>query len=72
MIVLANDTKVLQYLSHDDYVETAKAFAQEVHAEREALDLNRHDATSAFDHVKEDEDAINRQSKWTKGRYVSP
>jgi Ran-binding protein 9/10 len=72
MVVLANGTKVLQYLSHDDYVETAKAFAQEVHAEREALDLNRQDTTSAFDYVKEDEDAINRQSKWTKGRYVSP
>lgn len=57
--------QVLQYLSHDDYVETAKAFAQEVHAEREALDLNRQATTGAFDYVKEDEDAINRQSKWT-------
>ncbi len=54
--------QVLQYLSHDDYVETAKAFAQEVHAEREALDLNRQIVTGAFDYVKEDEDASNRQS----------
>ena len=64
--------QVLQYLSHDDYVETAKAFAQEVHAEREALDLNRQVTTGAFDYVKEDEDAINRQSKRTLERYASP
>jgi Ran-binding protein 9/10 len=64
--------QVLQYLSHDDYIETAKAFAQEVHAEREALDLNRQVTTGAFGYVKEDEDAINRQSKWTRERCASP
>jgi Ran-binding protein 9/10 len=63
--------QVLQYLSHDDYVETAKAFAQEVHAEREALDLNNQVTTGAFDYVKEDEDAINRQSKWPLWSYAS-
>ena len=53
--------KILQFLSHDDYVETAKAFAEEVHAERKALSLDSQVTIGAFDFVKEDEDAIHRQ-----------
>lgn len=54
---------IAQYLAHDGYVETAHAFAQEVHAENAAL------ASGAVQDVEnlrpeEDHDAVNRQSKY--------
>jgi hypothetical protein len=52
---------VLQYLSHDGYVETAKAFAEEVHQERQALDIGTINSDDSHDFGKEDEDAVNRQ-----------
>ncbi|KAI9742170.1 MAG: hypothetical protein M1818_004070 [Claussenomyces sp. TS43310] len=52
---------VLQYLSHDGYVETAKLFAGEVHAERQALSMDPDLPIRGFDPVKEDEEAVNRQ-----------
>lgn len=56
---------MLQFLSHDGYVETARAFAEEIHSEKKALSLNPDDVISGFD-VKEDEDAGHRQSEyWT-------
>ncbi|KAH8811790.1 hypothetical protein F5884DRAFT_290075 [Xylogone sp. PMI_703] len=51
---------VLQFLAHDGYVETARAFAEEVHAETKALSLDPDAVVPGFD-VKEDEDAIHRQ-----------
>ena len=57
--------QILQFLSHDDFVETAKAFAEEVHAERKALNLDSQVSIGAFDFVKEDEDATNRQRTFT-------
>ncbi|KAG0646060.1 Ran-binding 9 [Hyphodiscus hymeniophilus] len=51
---------VLQFLQHDGYVETARAFAEEVHAEKKALSLDANAIISGFD-VKEDEDAGHRQ-----------
>jgi len=48
-------------LSHDGYVETAKAFAEEVHAERQALDLNPEFPLQDLHFIKEDDDAVNRQ-----------
>lgn len=52
---------VLQFLQHDGYVETARAFAGEIHAEKSALRLNPKDAIKGID-IKDDEDAHKRQS----------
>ncbi|CZR53247.1 uncharacterized protein PAC_03125 [Phialocephala subalpina] len=51
---------ILQALAHDGYVETARAFAEEVHAEKQALSLDPNEFVKGFD-VKEDEDAGHRQ-----------
>lgn len=51
----------MQYLSHDGYVETAKAFAEEVRSERQALSPNPDVPIGGFDLIKEDEDGANRQ-----------
>lgn len=52
--------QVLQFLQHDGYLETARAFAEEVHAEKKALSLDPNAVVHGFD-VKEDEDAGHRQ-----------
>ncbi|KAK3327322.1 hypothetical protein B0T19DRAFT_484453 [Cercophora scortea] len=52
---------VLQFLRHDGYVETARAFAEEIHAEKRALSLDPADAIEGIN-IKDDEDANNRQS----------
>ncbi|RDL40364.1 Uncharacterized protein BP5553_00343 [Venustampulla echinocandica] len=51
---------VLQFLSHEGYVETARGFADEVHSERKALTLDPNVELETFD-IKEDEDAGHRQ-----------
>ncbi|KAL3422462.1 SPRY domain-containing protein [Phlyctema vagabunda] len=51
---------VLQFLTHDGYIDTAKAFAKEVHAEKKALNLDPNAQIDGFD-IKEDEDAAHRQ-----------
>ena len=61
-----NDDKLLQelvaqFLAHDGYVETARAFAEEVAAESAALD-GRGDPLKKYE-VEEDLEAINRQSR---------
>jgi hypothetical protein len=56
--------QVLQFLQHDGYVETARAFAEEVHAEKKALSLDPNAVINGFD-VKEDEDAGYRQREHT-------
>jgi hypothetical protein len=53
-------TLVLQFLTHEGYFETAKAFANEVHAEKQALSLDPKAIIQGFE-VKEDEDAGHRQ-----------
>ena len=53
---------VAQFLSHDGYVETAQAFAQEVRNETMALQNNQAPSVEVCD-VEEDINAINRQSK---------
>lgn len=53
---------VAQYLAHDGYVETAKAFAEEVHAEARALQSDRNNPAKAR-LTEEDIEATNRQSK---------
>lgn len=51
--------QVLQFLQHDGYVETARAFAEDVRAEKEALNLERREIEEI--NIKDDEDANNRQ-----------
>lgn len=53
-----------QYLAHDGYVETARAFAAEVIEEAKALSP---DGNADVPHLEteEDIDAVNRQSKLT-------
>ncbi|TVY48508.1 Uncharacterized protein LOCC1_G001221 [Lachnellula occidentalis] len=51
---------VLQFLSHNGHTETAKAFANEVYAEKKALTIDPNAEVQGFD-VKEDEDAGHRQ-----------
>ena len=47
-------------MTHDGYIETARAFAEEVHTEKKALRLDPDAVIDGFD-VKEDEDAGFRQ-----------
>ncbi|UZP35980.1 hypothetical protein NXS19_003796 [Fusarium pseudograminearum] len=51
---------VLQFLQHDGYVETARAFAEDMAIQKEALNL---DANSVIEYQsdRDDEDANNRQ-----------
>ncbi|GAB1313899.1 CTLH/CRA C-terminal to lish motif domain-containing protein [Madurella fahalii] len=51
---------VLQFLQHDGYVETARAFAEELHAEKTALRLSSEQPVKGIS-IKDDEDANNRQ-----------
>jgi len=52
---------VSQYLAHDGYVDTARAFSDDVQNEARALDSGRSGALKALE-MKEDKDAIHRQS----------
>jgi hypothetical protein len=52
---------VAQFLAHDGYVETARAFAEEVAAELAALQNGRTEPLKKYE-VEEDVEAINRQS----------
>ncbi|KAK4033739.1 hypothetical protein C8A01DRAFT_49718 [Parachaetomium inaequale] len=51
---------VLQFLQHDGYVETARAFAEELHAEKTALRLDPQEPVKGIS-IRDDEDAHNRQ-----------
>ncbi|PTB68692.1 SPRY-domain-containing protein [Trichoderma citrinoviride] len=51
---------VLQFLQHDGYVETARAFAEDLKLQKEALNMNP-DVTVDGVSIKDDEDANNRQ-----------
>ncbi|KAK1775270.1 CTLH/CRA C-terminal to lish motif domain-containing protein [Copromyces sp. CBS 386.78] len=60
-----NDTEliqqlVLQFLQHDGYVGTARAFAEEIHMEKQALNMDA-DVPVEGVNIKNDEDANNRQ-----------
>jgi len=50
-----------QYLAHDGYVETARAFSEEIVEEARAL-ANDQDADIPYRTAVEDLDALNRQS----------
>ncbi|CAG7917347.1 unnamed protein product [Penicillium olsonii] len=53
---------VAQFLAHDGYVETARAFAEEVASETLALQNGRNEPLKKYE-VEEDLEAINRNSK---------
>lgn len=57
-----------QYLAHDGYVETARAFADEVVDEARAL-ANAEDVDIPYMEKDEDLDAINRQSMAVRPIY---
>ncbi|KAI1336723.1 SPRY domain-containing protein [Xylariaceae sp. FL0016] len=51
---------VLQFLQHDGYVETARAFAEEIYTEKRALNVDS--GVSVMDiSIRDDEDAHHRQ-----------
>ena len=54
--------QVLQFLVQDGDVETARAFAAEVHEEKSALNISQEPIANGFD-LKEDENAGHRQRK---------
>ncbi|KAI1140323.1 SPRY domain-containing protein [Hypoxylon sp. FL0543] len=51
---------VLQFLQHDGYVETARAFAEEIHAEKQALQIDPRAQVPGIN-IRDDEDAHHRQ-----------
>ncbi|KAG5982735.1 hypothetical protein E4U55_001453 [Claviceps digitariae] len=51
---------VLQFLQHDGYVETARAFAEDIRQQKEALNLDPNVTVDGIN-IKDDEDANNRQ-----------
>lgn len=53
--------QVLQFLQHDGYVETARAFAEEIQAERQSLAFGNEAASAIM--IKDDHDATTRQRK---------
>ncbi|PHH70867.1 hypothetical protein CDD80_5676 [Ophiocordyceps camponoti-rufipedis] len=53
-------TLVLQFLQHDGHVETARAFAEDMRAQKRALSLDPN-AEVAGINIKDEEDANNRQ-----------
>lgn len=53
---------VLQFLQHDGYVETARAFAQDIQAQKVALNTDPNVKIDGLN-IKDDEDANNRQRK---------
>lgn len=52
--------QVLEFLQHDGYVDTARAFASEIQSEKQSLCLNPNEKVPGID-IKDDEDANNRQ-----------
>ena len=53
---------VLQFLQHDGYVETARAFAEDMKVQKEALSLDPSVTVDGVS-IRDDEDANNRQRK---------
>ena len=54
---------VAQYISHDGYNETAKAFAQELRSENDSLRGTSNSSLDPYLAANEDRDAAHRQSK---------
>lgn len=54
---------VLQFLQHDGYVETARAFAEDMKVQKEALSLDPGLKVDGVN-IRDDEDANNRQREF--------
>lgn len=57
---------VLQFLQHDGYVETARAFAEDMRVQKEALNLDPQVQVPGIN-IRDDEDANNRQREYISG-----
>ena len=55
---------VMQFLQHDGYVESARAFAKDLKLQNEALTVNAEPKAAAVN-IRDDEDADNRQRVFT-------
>ncbi len=64
-------TLVLQFLQHDGYVETARAFAEDIKAQKEALNLDPNVKVDGIN-IKDDEDANNRQRTYPCLSFFAP
>lgn len=53
-------TLVLEFLQHDGYVETARAFAEDMKTQKQALNLDPSAQVEGIN-IKDEEDANNRQ-----------
>jgi hypothetical protein len=60
-----------QYLAHDGYVETARAFSDEIIDEARALAIDE-DANIPYRTAVEDMDALNRQSRFIHPLITTP
>jgi hypothetical protein len=54
---------VLQFLQHDGYVETARAFAEDMRVQKETLNLDPNVRVAGVN-IRDDEDANNRQREF--------
>lgn len=61
---------VMQFLQHDGYVETARAFAEDLKLQNEALSSNTAPKSSSLN-IRDDEDANNRQRAYHGLFYFS-
>jgi DNA-binding SARP family transcriptional activator len=55
-------TLVLQFLQHEGYIETARAFAKDMQTQKAALDVDPKAEVPAIN-LKDDADSHNRQRK---------
>lgn len=60
---------VLQFLQHDGYIETARAFAEDMQSQKEALTLEP-SAAGVGVNIRDDEDANNRQRRFPSTGHV--
>ena len=56
-------TLVMQFLQHDGYIETARAFADDLKVQNDALTAQNPTRRPPGMDIRDDEDANNRQSK---------
>jgi hypothetical protein len=61
---------VLQFLQHDGYIETARAFAEEMYSEKKSLSIDPNEVIEDIN-VKDDEHAAKRQREWTPPDVVN-
>ena len=58
----SDELQVLQFLQHDGYVDTARAFAGEIQGQKQALSLDPNAKVDGIS-ITDDEDA-NKRQRW--------